>query len=528
LSGAFAVAAVAAPWPLALAQTDGDQPAATVRTVPAPRTLDINELRVEGADRLTAAEVEAAVGPFVGPKRTLEDVEKARAALEKTYSDKGYQSVVVSIPQQTVRQGVITLKVTEGKIGRLHVRGTKWFSPFEIRRHAPSVAEGVVPNFNDIVRDIYVLNQWPDRRITPLLRAGAIPGTVDVDLLVQETFPLHASVEVNDRYSVNTTHTRINGFIHYDNLWQLGHSLGFSFQIAPKRPSDAKVFGGNYLARFPGAHWLTLSFNAVIQDSDVSTLGGTAVTGRGRIFGARATFTLPGSAGFFHSITTGFDYKLFLENVAFGTSATSAPVHYWPLTAQYGASWFERRSQTQFGITGVFNIRGLSSNDAQFDAKRYKASSMFAYLRGELSRTDELPLRLQTFVRVSGQFTGAPLIGPEQFTAGGVDTVRGYLEVEAVGDYGALGSLELRSPSVIGPPVGDWRFHVFTEGGRVWLHDALPEQKVFSTLWSVGGGTRLRLFEHLSGGFDIGIPLTSAGSTPKYQPRFHFRVVGEI
>jgi len=495
------------------------------------RTLDINEFRIEGANSLSAAEVEIAVTPFLGPKRTLEDVEKARAALEKVYADKGYQAVVVSIPQQTVRQGIVTLKVVEGKVGRLHVRGTKWFSPYEIRRHAPSVAEGTVPNFNDIVRDIYDLNQWPDRRVTPSLKAGGDPGMVDVDLLVQETFPLHGSVEVNNRYSVNTTHTRLNGAIRYDNLWQLGHSLGFSFQIAPERPSDAKVFGMNYLARFPGAPWFTLSFNGVIQDSDVSTLGGTAVAGRGRIFGARATFTLPGGGGFFHTITVGLDYKLFLESVAFGESKTSTPVHYWPFTVQYGASWFGRSSQTQLGLTTVFNIRGLSSSDVYFDAKRYKASAMFAYLRGELSRSDDLPLGLQTFARVSGQFTGAPLVGPEQFTAGGVDTVRGYLEVEAVGDYGALGSLEIRSPSlgtVLGPTVGDWRFYVFTEGGRVWIRDALPEQKVFATLWSLGGGTRLRLLDHLSGQVDVGVPMASAGPTPQYQPRFHFRVVGEF
>src|SRR5262249_59108970 len=179
---------------------------------------------------------------------------------------------------------------------------------------------------------------------------------------------------------------------------------------------------------------------------------------------------------------------------------------------------------------GVVNIRGLSSTDNQFDAKRYKASASFAYLRGEVSRTDELPAGFQTAVRVSGQITGAPLIGPEQFTAGGMDTVRGYLEVEAAGDYGVLGSLELRSPSVArwAGPSADWRLYVFTEGGRTWIHDALPEQKVYATLWSVGGGTRFRLFEHLGGEMDLGLPLKSAGPTPVHQLRFHFRFVGDF
>src|SRR5215510_9352435 len=339
-------------WP-AEGPDEGQAKSGPAPAAPAVRKFTINEFRVEGASQLSALEVEGALLPFVGPDRGLEDVENARAALEKVYSDQGYQSVVVSIPQQTVRQGVVALKVLEGKVGRLRVRGSRYFSVFDIKKEAPSVAEGKVPNFNDVVHDVYVLNQMPDRRVVPLLRAGDQPGTVDVDLKVEDTLPLHGSVEVNNRYSVNTTHARINGAIHYDNLWQLGHSLGFSFQIAPKRIQDAEVFAGNYLARFPGAPWLSLSFTGVIQESNVSTLGGTAVNGRGRIFGGRAIFTLPGSATFFHSVSVGLDYKLFLEDITLGESASSNPVHYWPLTAQYGANWLERASQTQLTVSAT-------------------------------------------------------------------------------------------------------------------------------------------------------------------------------
>ena len=41
------------------------------------------------------------------------------------------------------------------------------------------------------------------------------------------------------------------------------------------------------------------------QNSDVSTLGGSAVAGRGYIVGARANITLPGSDIIFHSLSTG-------------------------------------------------------------------------------------------------------------------------------------------------------------------------------------------------------------------------------
>jgi hemolysin activation/secretion protein len=500
---------------------------AEAATKPAPRTIDINEFRVDGASQLSAVDVEEALYPYLGPRRVLEDVEAARAALEKAYSNKGYQSVAVAIPPQTVRNGVVLLQVTEGKVGRLRVRGSRYFSLQDIKQQAPSVAEGKVPNFDDIVRDIALLNQIPDRRVTPALRAGVAPGTVDVDLNVQDTLPLHGSIEYNNRYSSDTTQARLNGTLHYDNLWQAGHSLSFSFQLAPERLRDAKVFSASYLARIPDVPWLSLSANGVIQESNVSTLGSIAVRGRGRIFGARVTFTLPGGPEFFHSISTGVDYKHFLEALTLGQGALDNPIRYWPWTTQYGGSWAGEASQTSLAATVVFNLRGLSSSPESFDNKRVRASGSFLYYRGELSRTDDLPRGFQLFARVQGQYSSDPLVGSEQLTAGGADSVRGYLESQASGDYGALGAVELRSLSLarwFGKPVlSEWRLLAFAEGGRFRIRDPLPDQKDGSSLRSVGGGSRVKLFEKASASLDVGVPLVSEGATRKYRPRFHLR-----
>jgi len=472
------------------------------------------------------------LGPFLGPGRALEDVEKARLALEKAYSDKGYQAVTVAIPPPTVKGGVVTLRVTEGKVGRLRVRGARYFSPVDIKKQAPSMAEGKVPNFNGIVQDIVALNQLPDRRVTPALRAGARPGTVDVDLNVQDTFPLHGSLEVNNRYSAGTTHTRLNGSLHYDNLWQLGHSLGFSFQLAPQRLKDAKVFSGSYVARFPGISWLALSLNGYVQDSDVSTLGGIAVNGKGHSVGTRALFTLPGPEGLYHSVSAGLDYKRFQERISLGEGELFTPITYWPMTVQYGAAWLLERSQTQLTAAVVFNVRGLSSGTEQFDAKRFNASGGFVYYRGELSRTQDIPLGLQLEGKVAGQFSHDPLVGSEQFTVGGAETVRGYVESQTAGDHGWLTSLELRSPSLaswFGKPVlNEWRLFAFLDAGRVWIRDPLPEQKAIFLMWSAGGGTQLKILGHLSGAVEVGVPFTSEGVTVKRHPRIHFRLAAEF
>src|SRR4029077_18870316 len=150
------------------------------------------------------------------------------------------------------------LQVTESPVGRLRVRGSRYFSLKKIKEAAPSLAEGGVPNFNEVTHDIVAINQLPDRRITPSIKAGIVPGTVDVDLNVQDTLPLHGSVELNNRYSPDTPPLRLNVSASYNNLWQLGHSLGGSVQISPEDINQVKVFSGYYVMRFSDPSWLTL------------------------------------------------------------------------------------------------------------------------------------------------------------------------------------------------------------------------------------------------------------------------------
>ena len=506
-------------------------PGVPATPLPPVRTFEISEFRVEGATVLSAVEVEGVVSPFLGPGRALEDVEKARAALEKAYSDRGFQTVTVAIPPQTVRDGVVTLRVTEGKVGRLRVLGARYFSPSDIKEQAPSMAEGTVPNFNGIVRDIAVLNQLPDRRVSPQLHAGAVPGTVDVDLNVQDSLPLHGSLELNNRYSPNTTPLRLNGAIRYDNLWQAAHTLGFAFQIAPQNLSDAEVYSLYYLARFWGVTWFTLTASGVVQNSDVSTLGGSAVTGRGRIFGVHGNFTLPSSSGFFQTISAGLDLKHFGEGLTLGGSTIDTPITYTPVTAQYTAVWQGDSSQTTVSGTAVFDLRGLSSGSSAFDAKRYGASGSFIYWRADFSRTDTFE-PLQLAARASGQYSSVPLVSPEQFTAGGADSVRGYLEVQAAGDFGVTGSVEVRSPSLLalfGRSVpDDWRFYAFTDAGWLGLVDALAGQTSRFALWGAGGGTRARVLGHLAAMVEVGVPLTTVGTTQRYQPHVYFQVLGDF
>jgi hemolysin activation/secretion protein len=514
------------------------QPAVTTRTanpeaeaaesqVSAASRLFIKEYRVRGVHKLRQIDVEGAVYPFLGSGRGPEDIEQARAALEKAYQAKGYQTVSVSVPPQRGAHGIIVLQVMESPIGRLRVHGSRYFSLEKIKEASPSLAEGGVPNFNAVTHDVVALNQLPDRRITPSLKAGVVPGTVDVDLNVQDTFPLHGSVELNNRYSADTTPLRLNVSASYNNLWQLGHSLGGSIQVAPENINDVKVFSGYYVMRFAEPSWLTLIAQGIKQESNVSTLGSIAEAGRGEVIGARAIVTLPPRTDFFHSITFGFDYKHFNQDTTVLATTTLAPITYYPFSANYAATWTTKTSVTNANAGLTFSVRGLGSTAQELDLNRFKADSNFVYLRTDISHQHDLPGGFQFFGRLQGQVSDQPLVNSEQFAGGGLGSVRGYLEAETLGDNGFAGSVELRSPSFLpskNPDANEWRFYVFADGGYLTLIDPLPEQDSAFSLASVGFGSHIRLRNHFNGSVDVAIPLTSQTQTEAFDLRATFRV----
>ena len=513
--------------------TNSDNLAASKTTTPAAQPhFFVRSYRVKGgAHLLPSLDVEKAVYPFLGPYRTSDDVEQARAALEKAYRDKGYQTVAVQVPPQKPENGVVVLQVMPNAVGRLRIHGSRYFSLEQIRREAPSLSESTVPNFSQVTRDLAVLNQSPDRVVTPTLSAGVAPGTVDVDLNVKDTPPIHGSLEINNRYSPFTSPLRINGAASYANLWQLEHTIGFSFQLAPEEINEVQVFSGYYSAKIPGMDWLTLLAQGTSQDSNVSTLGGIGVAGKGSTAGMRAIISLPAQKDFYHSISLGVDYKHFEQGVNLAGQFTNTPVTYYPFSAAYSGTWIGKGYETDLNSSLTFDMRGIGSGQREFDNNRHDADASFIYFRGDLSHTRELPWGLQGFIKAQGQAADKPLVNSEQFSGGGLGTVRGYLESEELGDNGLLGSGELRTPSLsgwLGKSVNEWRFYGFAEGGLLAIDDPLPEQQALFTLASVGVGTRIKLIQHLNGSLDLGVPLIDGPQTEAFRLLLTFRVWAEF
>jgi hemolysin activation/secretion protein len=504
-------------------------------------TFAVMEFRVLGNTVLPATDIETTLYPLLGDGKTIADVEAARQALEILYRDRGYGALYVDIPEQDVEEGVVRLRVTEGHLERVRVKGARYFSNRRILAALPALEPGGVLRLPELQKELAQLNQQSrDREVVPVLKGGQTPGSVDIDLMVKDSPPFHGSVEVTNRYTANTTQTRLGVTASYDNLFEAGHSLSLQYQGSPEDFGQVRMLGATYVLPV-GDAGNVLALYGVDTNSDFAAVGSSAalgILGTGRIVGARYIVRLLADRSSQHTLTFGTDYKDFIDSIRLASGTTDrTPIRYVAWTAGYGGNWRGDAVEsgpvrtTAVNISANFGMRGLVNTPAAFDYKRYNARPNYFHVRADAQHEQPIGAGNSLFLRAAGQWSPEPLISNEQQAIGGADSVRGYLESEALGDLGGYATVEWHSPSFHGL-LGEWAQRLmalaFVDGGIVRTLDGLPNAAgvVVSErkLASAGAGLRFSAFHGLTWSFDWAYPFISGEYTVRGDTRLHLQV----
>ena len=522
------------------------EPVAAAPATPATPAFDILEFQIEGNSVLTAADIERAVTPFLGENRQMADVEAARVALEKVYQGAGFLTVFVDVPEQRVDSGVVVLNVTEGRVERLKVTGSRYFSQGYIRDKVPELANGKVPNFNEVQRQLAAVNRTEERRVQPIMRAGIAPGTVETELKVDDRLPLAGSVELSNRAAAATKPVRLSVSAHYDNLFQLDHSVAVSLSTAPQDIAQSRVFSLNYTIPGDQATWVGYVVNS---KSAVAALGDVNVLGKGTTLGLRHVRPLGSAADEVHSISLGIDYKDLTEDTRSGDNTISTPLRYLPLQFAYNASIDHgARRQTQMSLQATAAFRRILQHEVdcpggtadQFACKRQGGDGGFATLRADVRHVVGVSGFGSLHLRLGGQMGTGPVPSGEQYTIGGAETVRGYYEAEGAGDRGVLGSIEWRSVDLSGR-IGRWfgeadsdkpaqsvlsQSHAlaFVDVARTYVFEPATGQAPHTSLAGVGLGLRTKVRKSVTGEFDLAWPLKATAASVARSPRAHVKL----
>ena len=545
--------------------------------------FEIRSFAVVGSTLLSPGEVQRILEPYVGKDKRMADIQAARDRLQKAYEEEGFPTAIVTVPQQTVASGRVRLEVIEARLGNVSIvnPGWHWYSDERLRRETPTLQPGAVIRTRDLESDLTRANRSPDRRVTPVLKAGSEPGLVDLALNVDDRIPLHAEAEWDNFHTPGTPDNRANLSLSYDNLFDLDHRVGFAWQFVPEFGSDyhdVQVYTGTYGLPAP---WRPdqdhiFAYGAWSYTSSLIPSGaGINALGNGFTGGLRYDFGLPAIPDFehfVHFLTLGVDYKHITNTLnqastepGEGPISIITPIRYLPFTVAYTAQRLAPDAISTARLGFDFYVAGLIQSGGQevnFQENRGGVSPKsnvtgdYRVYTLELTQIMRLMPLLKTLgegrfldlppgttpvqddwnlsLHFDGQLASQPLIATEQFPLGGFDSVRGYLEGELFGDHGWNSQVELRSRRLdrwlLGRLGESAQAYLFYNAGGVYVRATGTESGdnqgiVFhQILQSFGLGMRAQLSTWLDGEVSLGIPMRDTTNTQAYDPRWNFRV----
>jgi len=526
-------------------------------------SFKISEFVVVGNTLLSPSRVDAVLAPYAGEGKKISDVQSARDALQKAYEEDGFLTVAVSIPQQTIEAGQVHLQVIEARLGAVNIQneGVHWFSDDFVRGLTPSLYPGAMVRRQDLEADMTAANANPDLKVRPVLKGGAEPGTVDLDLVVDDRIPLHGTVTFNNEHTPGSPEYRLNNELRYGNLWGLEHEASVFYQFSPIGDfNDVQIVGGTYRAPMPWSARQSLFYYIVYSNTKngLVTAPGLTALGNGVTMGVRYQIGLPSFdwfEGFSHQLSFGVDRKDVTNTVAEPGASIVTPITYLPFAFDYTGTWSGDQVFVTLRLGGSFNRTGLIPGDTKenFQANRggvnpsNPVTGNYGIGSFSFESTLRIPALLQTLaaghpialpkpstsfaddwtldVRTRGQVATQPLIATEQLTAGGVDSVRGYLQSELFGDNGIDTQVEIRAPTLHnffgGYARESAQFLVFYDAAVLYTLSPGEGQPPRQDIQGYGVGLRAGLFDHVTAQIYIGIPRESTPSTTADTPRYH-------
>ena len=475
--------------------------------------ISVKQIVVEGATLLSQQEIANVTGQFEGKELSLRGIQKIADLITDEYRKKGYVTSRAYIPPQTVKNGVVIIRVLEGKLGKLTIQGNRYFKTSLFERKM-RIDEGGYFDYSALQRSLVYINEAPDRKAKATLVPGREPGTTDIVLEVKDRFPIHAGFEYDNFGSRYIDHNRYSTVIEDNNLFGCDDKLYYKYQM-----SEANHLKQHLIRyTFPITETLNVGsyalFSRLKLGEDLKVLDSR---GKATIYGLFLSHWLISEDNLDLRWNLGFDYKN-IRNFLLDAESSRDLVRVLKLGLDVDIEDNYGRNivlpEIDFGFPDIMG--GMNDKDSR--SSRAGAGGRFT--KGILTyyRLQSMPWETTLLWKNSAQFTNNNLVASEQFQIGGAPSVRGYPPAERSGDRGLYTSPEISFPIYFLPkdwkvPYNEERFYnttrlvLFYDWGTTRLRNPQAGEKKTETLRGWGFGMRFNLRDNLSFRAEIGYPL---------------------
>jgi hemolysin activation/secretion protein len=442
------------------------------------------------------------VAGYIGRTIEINELSKITDIITAYYKKRGYFLSRAYIPPQTIKDGVVLVKVREGRLGEIIIKGNKRYSRELIRNTLTIVrSEGAVRTEN-VERGLLSLMDYPGLHVAATFKPGDRPGTSDIVLDVKEDRFVKFGLDYNNFGSKYVSEHRIGVSADLYNMAGLGDALYFH-AVGGLEGVDKLNYGRleyvlplGYSGTRMGLFYNQMSYELV---GDLA-----AMDAKGEMKGGGIWFSYPiiRTRNVNWYLDAGFDMKNVKQDIL-SQEVGKDSLRY----AHLGTTlqWVDvLHGSNTISLRGYTGFAGMLNGMDQDYKHTIRTNTDVVYNKAELEvyRIQQLPLGFAALINGTAQYSRDRLPSSEEMSIGGAGTVRGYSQSELSGDSGLYANVELRIPILgltelkwfgNGKTVGDTlQLAAFYDYGLIRISDPLPGELGLDKSQIGGAGAGLR------------------------------------
>jgi hemolysin activation/secretion protein len=429
----------------------------------------VTTLRVAGATVYPEAELLALTGFRPGSELAMADLQAMAARITEYYRRNGYFVAQAYLPAQEIRDGAVTIAVSEGRLGNVQLRNRSNLRSSVARSALSGLEAGDVLAIAPVENRLLLLSDLPGLAVNSTLVPGTAAGTSDLIVDIDQGRRVTGSVDADNAGNRFTGAWRVGATINYNEPLGLGDVASLRVLSSGEGLKYARASYELQAGRAQvGVAYSWLDYHL---GKEFESLG---AHGTAQIASVYGRYPVVRSRDNNLYVQLAFDAKKFDDLVDSVPSETERNTRVL-MTSVFGDH------RDNFGGGGV-NSYFLTWSTGRLEIETPAALAQDAITAQSNGHFDKLSFnvtRLQraggpfsVYAGLSGQLASKNLDVSEKMELGGMNGVRAYPEGEAYADEGYLLTVEGRMdlPPLPAPIPGRMQLVAFADTGHVTLN----------------------------------------------------------
>ncbi|CAM3912965.1 ShlB/FhaC/HecB family hemolysin secretion/activation protein [Xenorhabdus thuongxuanensis] len=424
----------------------------------------IHQIQFEGAENLSAPAQQILSKPYLSRCLTASNINELVRKVSNTYIEKGYVTSQAGLKAQGLSTGILTITVTEGKVGSILLDGE---TPLALKMVFPNMV-GKVLNLRDIEQGMEQLNRLPSQQITIDIQPAKQSGYSDIILKrTASRLPVNASLGLDNSGQKNTGAEQINTTIGWDNLLHLADRWSISANRNSGFRHNHQSWSIASGVTIPYGYWSVdyqYAKNSSFQMISPDTFNARHES-KGQTHQLKINRTLYRDGKQKLALNMGLVRRQ-TSNVTAGVklSINSPTLN----TISLGANYSTTLAGGYMTFNPIFS-RGLDIWGTTKDNSGTRNAPKSQFRKFSLSSSYFIPVTDDIYYLTSlyGQFTPDNLYASERLSLGGQYSVRGFKEQNLIGNNGGYWRNELNWKLTTLPLLGELSLNSALDTG--WL-----------------------------------------------------------